>query len=386
MKKLLIIVEDIGVTAPGIVFERLIIELMKKSEVDVFCVNNLSLDLAECSKINSINCFFVKSKLINMLSRLLMRFFSFDLMSMLIALFLRKKINKTITIKHKYDGLIAFVSHSHYSSLLVAENIKKNIVGAKYLAYFVDAIPAPIGWIKENENIKLKNFIINRLRNVDILCSSNEMMLKYQLSMIDPNRLPKSGVLYNPSITQQVDLPHCDNLKKVFLYTGSIYGPRKVSYLFLALKKILSIRDDVYIVFVGSNIPVDQFNLLSNSEKTHVICHDFTENLIGFYENSIALLDINSDLIDDIYLSSKVIGYLGVNRLIISESVDNSPPAILFSNIPSILRCDHNPDSIFNCMTYAIEVSGAVDFSDRKKLLQLVSGESVSNKLLSFLV
>lgn len=370
--KILVISKNVGRITPGIVTEKLIKGLSEIHELDI-----LTIDYDPSTNLNKINKV-IKYKYREMarpLSKLFISIFSVDPLDVFYA----KKV--IAQCDNKYDMILSFISSNHYPSLMMGNKLAKKI-GVKHFAHFLDAIPAPGGWLKNDPFYKgLQRFISKNLSQIDGLFSTNQKMLDYQLTTFKPKKNIITEVIHNPGSGKLEYYGYHKNEKNIFLYTGGLYGPRKPQYVLGAFKKILKEYPDSTLEFVGSKLPIDCLSIFSSDERGKIMIHPFTKDLTEYYQRATALIDIDSDLPGDVFLSSKIINYLTINRIIISETGDNSPSRELFKEIPSILQCGHNIDELADAMKKAIEQKGKIDFGDRTNVISLFNLDSVINIL-----
>ena len=169
----------------------------------------------------------------------------------------------------------------------------------------------------------------------------------------------------------------------VILFAGNIYGMRKSKYVIEAFSKLVTKYENIGLLFVG-NIGQDTFgeiSKLSADIKEKIEVYPRTTEIVPFYERASVLLDIDADLENDVYLSSKISTYLGYNRPIICESSEGTPSRSLLSGVESIIHCHHNAEEIQAAMSYTIEHYKDFDYSDRNELLHSFSSESIANHL-----
>lgn len=388
-KNILILTEDVGKSAPGIVFERLISEISSRHNVDLLCLKYEPLKMVHQPRniwifdgSNRLFKFFVNPKVKYRISKYSLKFFGNDVGTRLISILMWKFFGSEIKKSNKYDCTISLVSSRHVALLPLAEKIKKKNLSIKNIAYFVDAIPAPLGWSNDDNEFRgTKKFISKRINFLDALFSSNEKMLNYQLTTVKGHVPDCRGVVFTPNSGIKQVLPPIDHKRYNFLYTGGVYGKRTAEHVLYALKLVLRVHPNAYIIFVGSVFKASDFSMLSDLEKTHVEVHPFTQDLTQFYSEATALLDIDADSNNDVFLSSKVINYLTLNRVIISETGQNSPARDLLSGLKSVLQCFHDPKQIAECMCEAIRTATSVDFSDRDVLLNFLSVKASVNAL-----
>jgi glycosyltransferase involved in cell wall biosynthesis len=373
--RFLIICEFVGKNAPGIVFEKLIMGLSNTHEITVVSTNASSLK----SKSNKIELIDVpKLKIHARLVKLSIKYFKQNFIDYLWALKVNYSIRNIELDSFKF--VFSFISNYHYGPL-VAGNFLSKRLGFKHLVYSVDAIPAPIGWLNDKKLfIGKREFIQKNLSKVDGFFSANEKMLKYQLGFFEPKFGFFSGVIYNPtdeSFLKKVK----DKKDKIvrFVFTGGIYGPRKADLILNAFEKFLSENQNALFIFVGTKIDRKLFSSLKKQTQEKIKIYEFSSDLIPFFESATALIDIDGELKDDVFLSSKIINYLSIPRIIISQTGENSPSQLLFNNIPSILQCGHNSDELLSAMRLAEDKSNSIDFSDRNLVLNRFRIHSIVN-------
>ena len=372
--KILIITSNIGRTAPGIVFERLIYGLSKMHTLNVITAKNeCVMDLSEID----ITCI-ARKKMFSRLRKILFSIFGINFNDLIWA-------NKIIDLQKKkkvnYDLIFSFVSYNHFGPMMAGRKLA-SFFKQRHFVYAVDAIPPPIEWL-QNDLLyrKTKKMASKYLRDVDGFFSANEKMLKFQMSLFDWNKTVKLDVIYNPSSGLSKHYSYENESINFFLYTGAIYGNRKPDCILGAFKKILADYPNSVLEFVGTKIPEVALSSFTNEERRKIVIHNFTSDLEPFYMRATALIDIDSDLPNDIYLSSKITNYILINRPIICQTGDNSPSSHLFKKIPSILQCGHNIDDLADAMRNSINQKGCFDFKDRDEVISLFNLENIVKKI-----
>jgi glycosyltransferase involved in cell wall biosynthesis len=374
--KILIISKNIDRTAPGIVIEKLIQGLSKFHYVDVLTsVYDPSFTFSAIK-----NVYEIKEKPIHpRIFKFIVSIFGCNPLDWWWA---RKAIHKLkINDSERYDLIFSILSLHHYTPLIAGVQIKKKF-SAKFAVHTLDAIPAPIEWPENRPYFKsVKKMMARYLPASDFFFSTNEQMLQYQLSTFTAKNNIVTEVIYNPTYANLEHYYYDTGGSNRFLYTGGIYGLRNPKYILGAFKKLLKEYPDSTLEFVGSSIAAQNLSIFSFDEREKVIVHPFTRDLTKYYEGATALIDIDADLPNDVFLSSKIINYITINRMIICETGNNSPSKEIFKEIPSILQCDHNVDELFTAMKRAIELKSKVNFSDRGKVIALFNLDSVIEKL-----
>jgi glycosyltransferase involved in cell wall biosynthesis len=374
--KILIIAKNVGRTAPGIVIEKLIDGLSKFHSVDI-----LTSVYAPSFTLSAIkNVYEIKEKPIHQrIFKFIVSIFDCNPMDWL---WTRKAIHQLKTKdQERYDLVFSILSLHHYTPLIAGVHIKKKF-STKLAVHTLDAIPAPIEWPENNSYFKSVNKIMAKyLPESDFFFSTNEQMLQYQLSTFIPKNNIITEVIYNPSYGNLLHYDYVPSAGNMFLFTGGIYGLRNPKYILRAFRRLLKEYPDSTFEFVGSYIAEEYLSIFSCDEQEKVIVRPFTSDLTNYYQRATALIDIDADLPNDPFLSSKLINYITINRMIICETGINSPSQKIFKEIPSILQCDHNVEQLFKAMKRAIELKGKVDFNDRGKVIALFNLDSVINKL-----
>lgn len=374
--KILILSSDIGTSAPGIVYMKLIEGLSRKHDVDLITADfNPSTDLNSIKKITEIK----DTRIPTRVHKFIFTLFGINPFDLLWS----RKVNKFIKNfdNTNYDLIFSLISFNHYAALICSEKLSK-CYNIKHFVYSVDAIPAPLGWLKDDLFFKkTKKLIAKLLSDVDGIFLANQKMLEYQLNIVNPKNKIATGVIYNPSYGKLQTLDFTGGETNTFLYTGGIYGPRKICFVIEAFREILKEYPNSTLEFVGSTIPENNLKILTKTERSKVIIHPFTKDLTQFYQRATALLDIDADLENDVFLSSKITNYITINRIIISETGVNSPSRKIFKNIPSIFQCLHNKEMLTTAMRNSIRQRDIIDFKDRSEIIALFDLETVTDKI-----
>ena len=279
-----------------------------------------------------------------------------------------------------YDVVIAFMATSQPTPVVCGRFISEKL-GCKFASYAVDAIPAPGGWTRKKSEFRGKARILARnLASADYVASSNPHMLEYQLTVFPNKPTLRSDVLFTPSPDQYYNYPPSNEL--LFLYTGSLYGLRNPDHFFKAFKRLLKVYPQARVEIVGIKCKLRNIEkILSPEELTHVSRGEHTSDLEPLFRRATVLVDIDADLEKDPFLSSKIVTYMKVNRVILSETGKITPSREIFAGLNTVVQCDHNEDSLYEGMLRAIEVAGSnPDFSEREPIIKEFSIEQVSAK------
>jgi glycosyltransferase involved in cell wall biosynthesis len=280
-----------------------------------------------------------------------------------------------------YDAVITFVASSQLTAPIAGKYIAQKL-GCKFGIYAVDAIPAPGGWIRHKYQFKSMQKLIGKVYSAaDYVTASNAHMLEYQLTQFKHKKGLETDVLLTPGVDGYYNNPPSDEV--VFLYAGALYGLRNPDHFIKAFKRLLKIYPKAEFCIVGGVYNLRNIDeILTPEERTHVVTLPRTYYLEPLFARAKVLVDIDADLDKDPFLSSKIVTYLKVNRVILSETGKITPSREMFVGLNTVVQCDHNEESLYQGMLRAIEVADSnPDFSERNKLIEDFSVEKVSEKL-----
>ena len=277
-----------------------------------------------------------------------------------------------------YDVVIAFMAATQLTPAVCGRYLSQKL-GCKFAIYAVDAIPAPGGWTrKRNEFLGKARIVEKNFAAADYVASSNPHMLEYQLSIFAHKPNLYSDYLLTPSPDRYYSLAPSNEI--LFLYTGSLYGMRNPDHFFKAFKRLLVHYPQAEVLVVGIKKKFRNLDkILTKEEREHVTSAPHTLDLEPLFARAKVLVDIDADLEKDPFLSSKIVTYLKVNRVILSETGRITPSRELFAGLNTVVQCDHNEDSLYEGMLRAIEVADSnPDFSEREQLIKEFAIETVS--------
>ncbi|MBR5856506.1 MAG: glycosyltransferase [Bacteroidales bacterium] len=373
---LLCITNQIGQSAPGIVFESVLKELAKEHNVYVISPNVKS-DIDEMDSVTmlpTVNLPRVNWRIENLSSL----FFGLSAVDYIGA---KKHIRTFGSSKYpKFDCVLSLVSQQKCYGLVLGKWLSGKLK-AKWAVYSVDAIPAPYPWTKSSLMRRNMGRVFNSYASsCDVFMSANPQMLKYQLGIMEDFK-GKPMVLFTPTQPlQQVAVEPLSASEPLFLYTGKIYGLRRIDALMDAFRMLLKDIPAAKMVFVGANTPhhFDGYKDLMESHSIELFGN--VANLSPFYSKATVLVDINADIPNDIFLSSKIANYLIVKRPVISISGANSPSENLFTEDETIIHSSHNSENIYNAMKKALAIEDVNE--SRDKYIEMFSVSSVCRKLI----
>ncbi|MBE6208844.1 MAG: glycosyltransferase family 4 protein [Rikenellaceae bacterium] len=279
-----------------------------------------------------------------------------------------------------YDIVMGFMASSQLMPMVCGRYIAQKL-NCKFGIYAVDAIPGPGGWTKPHEYRSKLKAIRNYYQYADYVASSNPHMLDFQLTTFSHKPGLQTGVLLTPSPDEEFVAP--PSTENILLYTGSLYGKRNPNHIFKAFKRLLATYPDAQFIMIGLKIKLRKAEKhLSASEREHIQILKPTNNLAPLFARAKVLIDIDADLDTDPFLSSKIVSYLKVNRVILSETGTHSPSRDMFRGLETIIQCNHNADSLYEGLIKAMNMADSnPDFSERNDVIQQFSIKTVGRKL-----
>lgn len=263
-------------------------------------------------------------------------------------------------------------------SLKVALYLKKPLA-----IHLMDPIPCPKGW--ETYEIYRRSrvyTIIKALRYANLISMGNSRMLEFQQDNLKFDILKKSFILPDP-----IDGHPCllvkPPKKNVITYLGTFYSARKPDSLLFGFAEYHKIDKDAELHIIGKN----QLNLnnydLPDSVKSKILVLGWTSDVKRVYEYSSVLVDVDANIPDDVYISSKLKGYLLQERMIVLISRPGSPSWELLSSAKdSIITSDFDSKNICNAIERAIRMKNEADiFKDRLDLFNYLNKNRIVEDL-----
>ncbi|MGE0090586.1 MAG: hypothetical protein AB7S50_14030 [Bacteroidales bacterium] len=369
--KILCITHNVGGNAAGIIFERIIAGLSKIHKVVVFTYyNDKSLDNS-LNNIQNVTPFSLHPRIQGILTF----YTGVDLTGYFFGIRIKNQIKDT----DKFDLILCLVSNHNIDCIKAGILLKKSLK-SKLAVYSVDPIPEPNVWSNNSTFYRGKKRIIRKyLPHLNAFFSANKAMLNYQRTQFRFNDECIFDIIYTPS-PHKSNYRFSNNTTKIFLYTGEIYGLRRSKYIIKAFNLLLKDYSDVQLHFIGCSEKNIDFHEINENNRQQIKIFPYANNLHSYFQNAYALIDIDADINDDVFLSSKIVNYITINRPILCETGDNSPSRNIFNGIQSIIQCGHNYIELYNGMKKLIEFP-ITDFSDREDVIKLFSIDENISKL-----
>ena len=374
-KRYLIVAMDMGDSAPGTVFRTLAKSMLKHADIDV-----ISPMFDETDPMEGIG----KTKLKNYVvldwlkTKKIWKRYKFDPKN---QLWILKNLYRTIkSIRgRKYDGVITLTSMNFFPSISLGQIISKRL-HLPWTIYSVDGIPSPVEWLEGDDTIhKLLSGHINKsCRNADFIFSSNEYMMRYQ-QRICPDFKGKWSYIYTPHKQNQ---DYCKSYHKGyhFLYTGALYGLRKIEGLLAGFRRFLQIHPNSEMIFVGNSDRSFFQSATDLIQSGNIILQPFSKDLTTYFQDADILMDIGADIPDDVFLSSKIVSYLPIDRPILAVTGANSPARGIMKGCRSIIHCCNQEEDAYQAMQDCIEAIGK-GIADRNELITEFEADTIARKL-----
>ncbi len=249
--------------------------------------------------------------------------------------------------------------------------------------HLLDPIPGPKGW--ENYEIYRKSLIHTfkkSLKEADLITMGNHHMLEYQQRNLKFDILGKSFIVPDPVVNKPIKLSSLSQ-KYVLTFLGSFYGARKPDRLLEGFSEYNKNNPEAELHIVGTNrINLNHFDV-SEDAKKKILFQGFTTNLLEVFERTRVLIDVDADIDEDVFISSKLKEYLSVNRMIVSITGENSPSRQLLSGITkSVIVSDFDKFKISKAIEKAMDTKYDVNlFDDRKSVLAFLNVSRICNEI-----
>ena len=284
--------------------------------------------------------------------------------------------------KESYSAVLVFTSMCYFPSLELGRRIAARLNLPWYI-YSVDCIPAPMVWLEDTSpkvHKRITSALDKTCSSASAFFSSNPFMAEYQKRSF-PSFKGKWSYLYTPHL-QTFSYPKTQHEGLHFLYTGNLYGLRRIDGLLEGFEAFAKDNPGAKLTFVG-NFAIEYQNLAKPLiEKGLVEMLPYSKDLSSFFGNADILLDIAADIPDDVYLSSKIVSYLSIDRPILAISGANSPSRNIMSGIPSIVHASNDGADVLRAIKACVENIGK-GIEDRKSIREEVKADNIVRKLLS---
>lgn len=374
-KHILIVTMDTDHTAPGVVFQALIRSLSSYAELTVLCPSWHPQDSFEGIHRVVLPHYHEHSwKTIRRRFRLFGSNFSDHN-------WVRKALPAAMdAIKElRFDWVVTFTSMCYFPSIVLGKELAIHL-GLPWYIYSVDGIPSPAEWMDGDRktHCSMARWLDRHCTGANTFFSANPFMMEYQKQILK-SFTGKWDYLYTPhTLVQSPRAKEHSGIR--FLYTGNLYGLRKVDGLADAFRQFRKNHPDARICFVGawSHDSYDCFRDLT--EEGAVVFEPYCKDLTPFYETADILIDIGADIPGDVFLSSKIISYLPQNRPILSISGIPSPVRSILAGCPGIYFASNRAEEILSAMEDCVKALPS-GIKGREPFIDLFDADNVARKL-----
>lgn len=375
-KRYLIIALDMGTTPPGTVFKTLVQSMKSQSQLDI-----VSTCFDDKMDWNGINRYHVLPRYEHSwyTTRKLWLYLHINHHD---EIWTQRAFAQVFPLikDNRYDAVLSFTAMNFFPAITLGGKIARKL-GCKWFIYSVDGLPAPVEWLDGDTLIhgRIARWLDRQCAGADGFFSSNPYMAEYQKRTFPHCKGPWNYLL-TPHLLDST-YPKVQHKGLVFLYTGSLYGLRRVDGLVHGFLEFRKTHPDAKLIFVG-NIAIEYIRYMDEYTQDGLIeIHPFSKDLSSYFEKADVLIDIAADIPNDVYLSSKIISYLAVDRPILAISGANSPVRNLMADIPSIVHVANDALEICRGLETCVAAMGK-GIADRDSVRKESSADHVAGRLL----
>lgn len=267
-----------------------------------------------------------------------------------------------------------------FCSIVAAHALSKR-THIPLVTHLSDPIPSP--WVEENSRafsrtVKYMERIIQSSKAVTFITSQ---ALSYQeLKMSVP--IKDKAFVLNHIAPEPALLPVKTGVKsKNFLYLGNFYGNRMANYLLQGFSLHLRTSVDSQMSFVGTdpNMILPEANRLGITDSVKIF--PGAKDVRPYMEEADVLVAVDASVGEPVFLTTKLIEYLVVNRPILLSSPLNSPGSQLVKKFErTVVRVDcQDTHDICNGMNMILEMQADKnDYLKRFDIMEVFNGTKVA--------
>ena len=326
--KLLIIAKNIDKGAAGIIYEKFIHEMLKYESYQIDVLSNH--ELLDFEKVNNIYVVPNQKEFDQRVSKLFVMAFRYNTNGINWLNKARKYAN--MNLRNNYQWIISFVNGGEESVAHLGQYVAK-LNKCKHYIHMVDPIPPTKGW--ETYDLFRRNLLFGikkPLENCDIFSLSNPAMSEYQAKLLN---LENYFTVHNPVYSSE--LIHVsktgNNSTFNYVYLGTmVTGPRNPYKLFKAFEDLIKKHPNCQLLMYGNHKRLDK-SQIPESIVDKVKIEDYTSDTFKVIQNTDCFIDMDADLSEDVFISSKLQMYLSYNRPILSITGLNSPTSNLLKEM-----------------------------------------------------
>jgi len=272
-----------------------------------------------------------------------------------------------VLIKNSMPDII-YGRSSPIAGLTVAEKFS-NEFGIPFVAHFADPIPAPEEWVSNRfERKKLLNCVTPIIARADLLSFVTKEMMTYQEFVMGTQIADKSFISPNSISEIKNSTPPPIGEETIFLFLGSFFGNRKPDMLLKGFDLYCRDYPNSIFYFYGVNQSFVEKFILSDRVRDRLRFFPHTDKPFEALEKAHVLVDVDGLVKKQVFLSSKLLDYLSINRFILAITTNDSPSSQLIKQMPnSTILVSHDPVEIAQGMaTLALKAWDSTLFNERK--------------------
>lgn len=384
---IIILLKGVTKSSAGIVFERLLEELVQNHKLNIFFIfgsrevqnSHLEIVSANCSPDASSLKYKLKLILLNQ-----------EVNQGKWSEFVLNHISRH-GLKARTEAVLCLTSGGSFEELYTARAVSESL-NIPYHIHTIDAIPPPPWW-GENKilNWAKRRYARRFFASAASFSAISRKMVEYQEALSQRKANAVHPVIPNPVSKTFVEKEndYSNEHKPIrLLYLGKLNKTRNGKALIDAIQILNKENVIAQLDIVG--LGKDKF--LSNLDLTGVPDNIHLESWTDNPEKRIASADIlvDIDIADerDVFISGKLLTYLCSNIPILSVTTSNSPSSELLSSQEyGVTTVGHNPEQIVKSIRKLMRVDdyGKVA-KEREILLSKLSSKSISNALVENIV
>lgn len=225
-------------------------------------------------------------------------------------------LNKSI-IKEKFkpDLVLQFTGGAYEEFLFDLSKRFSTEYQVPYFLHSFDPIPNIAEWgekpVLRNATIKLLTPFINSANRVSAVSPRMAAYFGETYGLAPENIY----TLYMPIEYQKINQKKADRIS--FLYLGNIYGKRDPKQMFDALNKLMGENSKIELVLAGTKLNKEDLIPTYPNFKNGLKFIEWTDYPSELIKNCSVLIDLNADIPGDVFISSKLMQYLGFDKPIL---------------------------------------------------------------------
>ena len=255
-----------------------------------------------------------------------------------------------------------------------------------YVIHFCDPIPPPAGWQNSEFYRKsLKRPVRKYIKAANLISMNNDRMITFMQQTYKTDVLTKSFVVPDSCVSERKFIPVQNTGQYVLSYFGNFYTvARTPAKLICGFSKAFEQNPNIRLRIIGKNhIDLENYNL-SGPCKSNIEIIQWVADVEEYIAKSDVLVDVDADIDNDVFISSKLKTYLIYNRPILSITRMNSPSYNHLIDIKkSVILSSHDEAEIGRSILKSVETCRtAIDYSDRNKLIEQFDVSNVADNII----